>query len=575
MNYLRNLALNNSFRNNKLLQFILICAVFLFFSYNYFFIENFPIQDDVNYILMTSSLEKYSFFSVKFISYILQFENDHITIIPKLMILIDYWIFGILNFRHIIVIGILFFFLFCYLIYLEFQKLHLSLWFIIPVLGLLFQPQYHELFNWACTGITQFTMIFFTFLSFRYLHSSNRYAIIIVGLCCLFAAYSFGNGIIAFGINLFVLLISKQFKKTILLSIFMLPFIANYLVFYHKGPETLSHFNLNNFIAIFLSLTGSIFINLSQVNGLIFTIIGGFIAVILSFYYFFKNIFTNLPKHFNATNQLLYFCLLSLLLIAVTRSGSGIFIFRSSRYLFYSPVIFTCLYFQFIQTNSLIVIKSKLIYFSFIIFATGISLSSYYFNTDLLFNRKKNLIADSENWSKNYRTISISPKVYQNIQNELIQSFSERIWTIEPENIFNIQKILNCSQEISIKNKTMISQNNLMKEASNPVQSFNYLKLEFDKIPISFDNILPEWYVVYLSTDSKFEFITPLNFKKGPKKDLLFKLDYFSKEAYTSISNLNIPENTYQVYLVKKSNKFNYYKTDLFLQYEKGKLKKI
>ncbi|MHA8065983.1 hypothetical protein V7S76_04775 [Aquirufa sp. ROCK2-A2] len=410
-------------------------------------------------------------------------------------------------------------------------------------------------------------MVLFAFLSFTFIHSTKKYAIYLVGIFSLLAAYSFGNGFIAFGLNIFVLLIQKEYKKTGVILLFFLPFILNYVFFYEKGAETLTSFDVNRFVGIFLSLTGGIFINVSQEYGFPITIMAGLIAFLSTLWYFYKGVFSEFSKHFTPTNLLLYFCLISLFLIAVARSGSGIFIFRSSRYLFYSPLIFTGLYIQLIRSTVFVHLKSLPIYLLIVVITVFISISSFYFNTELLFNRKKNTIADSDNWKHNFSTISISPRMYANIQDELKNSYQNGICETEIDLRNNKPGKQIYSGDIKIKNNLRINHLDLSKDVINKSQNNNYIYLEFGKLSLPNYQRFSEWYVCFKSKKTNFEFFTPLVFKRGSKKNLVLKFDYFSNEGTTSIWNLQIPEGHYDVYFVQKTDQLSYYQTDVELIY--------
>jgi hypothetical protein len=529
-------------------MFLMALLFFLYFSR---FIINFPIQDDVNYIRLILNLKKNTFFSIDFFTYLSIFENDHISIVPKIFVLIDYWIFGRINFQHLLLFGIFEFYIICYLIYQEFNYLKQSIKYIFPIFFLLLQPQYYELFNWTITGIQQFSVILFALLSFKYIQSQKNNHIYLSGLFALCSAFSFGNGFLVFLIIIFTALIQKRFRKMGILILFSLPYILTYLFFYNKGQEAFLGFNWINFLVIFLALVGGIFSNLMKPEVILCVIGGGFVLVFILIN-LWKNKSRPFQEHLKSTHLLLYFCLASILIISIARCGTGISIFQSSRYLFYSPLIFCCLYISVIGSDLINNRIKEKIWIGSMTLSILIIISSFYANTEHLINRKNTFIADSENWNTNYQTIITSTQVYQNIHNELIDGYKNGLWYVQLNISKNQENQRVIGDSIKIKN-----QENDLFLVQQPVTYFGkdtyFYQINLGILPLFERKINENWFVIFKLKNSTYQFITPIYFKKGPKKNLITHFDYFSKDGFTEIHNLTIPEGEYELVFLQQT----------------------
>ena len=82
-----------------------------------------------------------------------------------------------------------------------------------------------------------------------------------------------------------------------------------------------------------------------------------------------------------------------------------------------------------------------------------------------------------------------------------------------------------------------------------------------------------DWYVIFKLKKDNYQFITPVYLKKGPKKQMVLKLDYFSNDAFTNINNSEIPEGIYEMQLLRKSNSTIYYATDVNFEFKSKKMR--
>lgn len=545
--------------------FILVVLLFSFLTYFLNFVVNFPIQDDVNYILLINKLNKSSVFSIDFLQSLLKFDNDHAYVVPRLFVLFDYWIWKNLDFSHIILTGMFEFILICCLIYIEFKKINRNIKFLLPIIFILFQPQYYELFNWSITSTQHFSVVLFSFLSFICIQSKNRTYTHLGAFFALCASFSFGNGFLTFLLIIFTSIIQKEFRKTLIISVYIIPNILIYLLFYEKGQEAFLEWNWQNFLIIFFALIGGVVKDIISSN-VVLCVIVGICTISLVLFNFFQNIRSKLALHLTSINLLLYFCVLSIFIISVARSSSNIYIYQSSRYLFYSPLIIICLYISSLESSNLKIFKSKMFYYLTLLFCVIVNISSFYSNTEQLINQKKKSIADSENWHSNFQTSTISPKVYQNVQMELIKSYQAKIWDVPLE--LSQTKIKNQSKELlKIQNKQngeFIVESNLFNQASYQINLGVLSIIERYKSD--------DWYAIFKLNKNDYQFITPIYLKKGPKKQLMLKLDYFSNEAYTNINNSEIPEGKYEMQLLRKSNSNTYYTTDVLFEFKSKKM---
>ena len=152
-------------RQISLLGIILIS---LFTSLFVFFIIwstiDFPFQDDVDYIRFIYLIKTEGRNFLNSISLFFQLTNDHFILVHRLILVFFYFVFGYLPIDGLIYFNILQLLVIQYLFYLEFKKLKLNIFFFLPVILLIFQPQYFEVSTWAGGGLSHITTSLLIFL---------------------------------------------------------------------------------------------------------------------------------------------------------------------------------------------------------------------------------------------------------------------------------------------------------------------------------------------------------------------------------------------------------------------------
>ncbi len=189
-------------------------AWFFFFVYTNSL--NIPCGDDYKAILaFLNSFVRSASLSDKLNLIFSQYHEYRIGLC-RIVTVLMYYISGSINFKVLCVISNLSLIGIVYLFYKSFSSSSdFKYLLFIPSVFLVFHMQYWEASLWSTAALQQIWVLFFALLCFYYLqHASWGYCLAsFFAAAC--AAYTNGNGIICFIIGLIMLLISKQFAKSV------------------------------------------------------------------------------------------------------------------------------------------------------------------------------------------------------------------------------------------------------------------------------------------------------------------------------------------------------------------------
>ncbi|GAB4038026.1 hypothetical protein GCM10028809_55020 [Spirosoma gilvum] len=201
---------------------------------------NFPYEDDLNSAL--SFIADYHFGGLSFwgkLKLIFSQYNEHRIVFDRLIFLLDYALFGQLNFRHLILIGNLAPLLIGYLFMkVVFRGLPLNqkLLYLLPVAYSLFSFQYWELSTWSMAALQNLYVIPFAMFSLYSLSRLGKGAFTAACLGAVLATYTSGNGLFTFVAGMGVLLLMKSYQRLGLWVLVAAITIGCYFIGYIRPP---------------------------------------------------------------------------------------------------------------------------------------------------------------------------------------------------------------------------------------------------------------------------------------------------------------------------------------------------
>lgn len=346
---------------------------------------NIPQLDDYHALLeFMNNLLKLPGLSSKLMYLVHAQHNDHKLVFEHAVVWLQYELFGQVNIRILCLTGDAFFLLLGLLLWKMFlpkrRDLASRLTLFIPVSWLLFQLEYHETLNWAESGLSNPTVIVFSFAAIYLLLQPSRRAFCGALLCYLAAVGSLTSGFLLVPIGLLILAINRQFARTAVWLTVAGASIAIYFTHYTavvtaaRYPSLFSRLlHLNPVYAICFMGNAA---NLPMPS----LVLGGLLCL-----FFGWMVFRGYPHK----NPLVSYCVLLLLLtsigVAGIRTELGMEQFLTSRYTLFSALFLIFVWFvlveEFLQhiplpgLNTDLYVISTAIAMVFSIFMDGVGLT--------------------------------------------------------------------------------------------------------------------------------------------------------------------------------------------------------
>ncbi|MCP9755664.1 hypothetical protein EGI26_10905 [Lacihabitans sp. CCS-44] len=335
---------------NKLSIAFFVCfmALSLFILTDIF--VNYPILDDfgaivnfiVDYLKTTGFRET--------IKLLFSQNNDFRLVVLKLITLFDYYIFGQVNFEHLRIIGFSFFLstLFFFFRLGRFQTS--KFFYFLPVPLLLISFAYAEINSLAMESLSHFVVIFFVVSCLYYLFETKK--IVLPILLLILGIYSNGNGLLLVPIGILGLLITKDYKRLGIWSLFSALAIFVFFLDYEKGNTPLDASVFKRIAYVFPIYLGGI----GGMESIKINMIFGILGIILAIYFL---IIKKSYQNNTALSALMLFFLGTYLLISSKRQYTDSTALLRGAYLINSLCIFVTFYILFYKINLSKWIESK------------------------------------------------------------------------------------------------------------------------------------------------------------------------------------------------------------------------
>ncbi|HLO44510.1 MAG TPA: hypothetical protein VK175_09265 [Leadbetterella sp.] len=335
---------------NKLSIAFFVC----FMALNLFIISdifiNYPLLDDFGAIVnfMVDYLKTTGFKDT--LKLLFSQNNDFRLVVLKLITLSDFYIFGQLNFQHLRWIGFLFFLSSLFFFFkLGKFKIHKFQYFLtVPVLLVSFA--YAEINSLAMESLSHFVVIFFVVSCLYYLFETKQ---IVLPIILLFLGiYSNGNGLLLVPIGILGLLITKDYKRLGIWSLFCALAIFVFFLDYEKGNTPLDASVFKRIAYVFPIYLGGI----GGMESIKINMIFGVLGIILAIYFL---IIKTSYKNNTALSALILFFLSTYLLISSKRQYTDSTALLRGAYLINSVCIFVTFYILFYKIHLSKFIESK------------------------------------------------------------------------------------------------------------------------------------------------------------------------------------------------------------------------
>ncbi len=329
-----------------------LVPIIVFFLYIKAYAVNVPYMDDMEFIGVINELKEDS---ARFPLLLVRQQNDHRSAVPRLGVLMAYWINGTLNFRVAILLGYLNLLLLGWSFFLVYKSsLKKSLWF-LPVSILLFSPLIYQDHLWTITAYQHTLSIAFSLLALLFIQEKKTsiwyYAIPL----SVAATLTNLDGVSLLAVVLFWLATQKRWRHFFIYFLFALLYLLVYFYDFKfsvasKFPSSLDGLSLT--IQSFIALTGSIARVASDTYNIIFSLVVG--TIILTTYLLLKIVpplcGSRQDKqekqmfHFGLVEICFMKLLVSVAIISIGRSAGGIEEMMATRFQIYSVSVLIMFY---------------------------------------------------------------------------------------------------------------------------------------------------------------------------------------------------------------------------------------
>jgi hypothetical protein len=337
---------------------------------------NIPLYDDYNAVLD---------FLLKFqdaVSWrektelILSQHNEHRIVPDRISFLLDYYIFGKVNFKHLAFVGNILLILILGLLFIQHKASKKSMYYFLPVPLILLNIRAGDFLLWAMSSIQLIGVITFSlfciYLLFSYNGVSFKIRFWMAALVGVIASFTSGNGFLVLIICLIGLLAQRQYLYSALWLVVTILSIILYFKGYVRPPGHPDPLNAVTsgpalLVGHFFVLLGNYFSVGTPFGTTIKLFSGFFIFSIILYYFTYARLYKVNPGYFYS----IWFLVLTCMLTSLSRSGFGVDQAQAGRYLVYSYVIIILVYLSLV---TLLDAEKK----TFKVFLWAVSLFSFF-----------------------------------------------------------------------------------------------------------------------------------------------------------------------------------------------------
>ncbi|MFL0162612.1 hypothetical protein [Aquirufa salirivi] len=532
----------------KALSYISAIVIFtligIFVCYIQYFSFDFPFQDDVTLLEFINTTKNTPWNWSQFFSSLFRVDNDHAIVIPRIITWIDYLIFGQVNFQHLIWLNLCELLIILYLLFRLFKRQQIHLVYFIPVAFMWLQPQYHEVSNWAITGLQHGHVTLFLLISLYLITEDKAYALVWAIVLAYFASFTFGNGFIVFIALAYVYLLQRNWKNALIVGICLLLFFVCYLQIYHMGQAAIFHWNIKHILLSFFGFIGASAVEFPKIGLTLSWFIGLTVVCLFTYYSIDHGKFNLKNKDQGTYLGILTFILFSAGLIALVRSAEQYTIY--SRFQLYAALSIIIVYLH-------VLLHSPKRYHKFLLAGMLCYSIPFYFLS--FFNhsiaqqyQKMSFVADRINWKNNQSIQSVSSGFFINARPILQEAENNGIYTLN----YPWDNPFQGSNAIPPQPGSMSLQareNIKIMHQKHATWINHYYWLEFQHFPFSTAFTKP-WFMILKPIDKmKNCYILPIQFALNGKKNFLNMENYRANHGSIKINHESLKTGNYNLYL--------------------------
>ncbi len=281
------------------------------------------------------------------IALIVRQHNEHRIGLTRLATLIDFKIFGEVNYKHLMLFGNLALVLIWLLLTRFFRQTIASFWYALPVVMFWFSLAFWENTFWGMASVQNMWVVALTLWSCWIIAQNDRHWAWGIAVAAA-AFYTSGNGVLALPIGFMILVLQKNWLRVGLFMLSSAVILASYFYHFQTPPANINTvFDFKIFIKGYLLLCGSLAEGLpfSQPQQSLLWV--GFLTLFVSFcllLYIFRSYVTKqlqLSAYDSFFLGVTLFALLTIGIVSYSRASVGLHFLLTSRYKLYSALLFS------------------------------------------------------------------------------------------------------------------------------------------------------------------------------------------------------------------------------------------
>jgi len=335
-------------RHNLGLLLAILLAIFTILFYYMIIHENIvniPFWDE--YVTAFAWIHKYLNATVedKFLHLFSQ-ANEHRIFTYRLAVLSDFYFFGEVNFRHILIFGNISMILLVFALFKLDPLFKSNPLVFLPVILLIFVPM-ESVSDWGIVILVIVYLYTTGLVSLFFLNKNGNLNFIIAILFAIITTFSFGNGMFIFISGFIVLAISDYESKAKMLvwGSFMILCVALYFTDYNfsAGTNSKTDFLQSPLLTleIFLTFFSGFMLPVLNNSAVTCTILGSIFFAFNCYLIVFK--WKEVKKH-PVTLSFLVFIIITVAAMSISRIGSGLAVSFSKRYIIVQVLYISSLY---------------------------------------------------------------------------------------------------------------------------------------------------------------------------------------------------------------------------------------
>nr|WP_295934436.1 hypothetical protein [uncultured Dyadobacter sp.] len=462
---------------------------------------------------------------------------EHRIFYSRLIALVSFWLTGQVNFLLMIwignlsLVGILFFFA------RAFRRLHLSGYFLLPVLLTLLSPVMYEGNLWAGASTVYMPVCLMGYVAVGLLVTGTRRNFLGALFTALLATFSFGNGMLVFVAGTLVLLVQRQSRQAFIWIVAGAVAVTAYFTGFHPHSATeafgvVAHFRHPAYLFYnFFAFVGGVFdytentnspVQIDNLPGIGMGIIE--IAVLCRISLLLISRGSLRPGQGLRQNEaaawlgVTFFLIITALGIAYSRTSGDVMTTLSSRYKIYSMALLLTVYWGLLLCTG----RQRLTGFAFFCLSCSLLVFNWYVYYGKMVTHKSSYLAGLHNYHRNHRWLIYRNTSYFERSAQFVSDFVRA----QRQPVFTFAPVF---PQLTLAALTAATVAAVRLSWASDARQKKRLTIESDSYPGSHGASGEVYLIIYNGSEC---FVLPASPLRNGRKNMIVQWQYFKPGFY-------------------------------------------